>query len=324
MKKIFTFMMLSIFAVMNVNAAEETLWEGDWYVTWNGTDGHNEWGSYNADATKNQDFTWAFEVGAKINVYLVANDMKDASGEVYHKAQFDDWGWTALPGLAAVEFSGNKTVTIDVTQDLATAVAAKGFRIHGHGFNVVKLTKGEIESGSETIVIDDLAAAVLWTGEQEINGWGAKSMVLNDENDAFTVFTEKLTQACNLYFLVENATGGDFRIAGAWDSWDKTAYPSDQYNHMQALDADNVVKVTLTQEFVQQAFIEKGGIAFWGNGGFKIKAIGTTKSAILNPTGINTVAAVKNDNLYYNLNGQLVTNPTKGLYIFNGKKVILK
>ena len=34
MKKIFTFMMLSIFAVMNVNAAEETLWEGDFNVSW--------------------------------------------------------------------------------------------------------------------------------------------------------------------------------------------------------------------------------------------------------------------------------------------------
>ena len=30
------------------------------------------------------------------------------------------------------------------------------------------------------------------------------------------------------------------------------------------------------------------------------------------------------DGNYYNMNGQLVTNPTKGLYIFNGKKVILK
>lgn len=46
-------------------------------------------------------------------------------------------------------------------------------------------------------------------------------------------------------------------------------------------------------------------------------------------TGINAIdvenanAEVKN-NVYYNLNGQRVANPSKGLYIVNGKKVIMK
>lgn len=42
-------------------------------------------------------------------------------------------------------------------------------------------------------------------------------------------------------------------------------------------------------------------------------------------TGISNVAVEKrNDGKIYNLNGQQVKNPTKGLYIVNGKKVILK
>jgi len=42
-------------------------------------------------------------------------------------------------------------------------------------------------------------------------------------------------------------------------------------------------------------------------------------------TGIKTVtAAAKKDGKYYNLNGQVVTNPTKGLlYILNGRKIVL-
>ena len=41
-------------------------------------------------------------------------------------------------------------------------------------------------------------------------------------------------------------------------------------------------------------------------------------------TGINTVIAEKNVEGIYNMNGQRVTAPAKGLYIMNGKKVILK
>ena len=41
-------------------------------------------------------------------------------------------------------------------------------------------------------------------------------------------------------------------------------------------------------------------------------------------TGINDVENAQNENVIYNLRGQRVENPTKGLYIINGKKVILK
>lgn len=41
-------------------------------------------------------------------------------------------------------------------------------------------------------------------------------------------------------------------------------------------------------------------------------------------TGIEAVKATKNDGEFFNLAGQRVANPTKGLYIMNGKKVILK
>ncbi len=42
-------------------------------------------------------------------------------------------------------------------------------------------------------------------------------------------------------------------------------------------------------------------------------------------TAINAVKDVTNaDNRYYNLSGQVVANPTKGIYILNGKKVVIK
>ena len=323
MKQLFTLMMLSILTVMNASAAEETLWEGDFYVTWaDGNDeSHKEWGGYNADPTLNQDIAYHLETGTRIKVYLEVNDMQD-NGKVYHKCQFDNWDWEALPGLAAIEFSENQVVTIDVTDELAAAVAVKGFRLHGHGFNVVKVTK---EVDEEPVVIEDLDATLLWQGEAVIDGWGANVLMVDAESGYLDIFAEKLTKACNLYFLVENATGGDFRIAGAWGDWGVTTYPADGHNHMQTLDADNVVKVALDADFVTKAFAEKGGVAFWGNGGFKIKAIGTTKDSVLPTTDINDINETeKRDNQYYDLNGQPVDDPTNGIYIINGKKVFVK
>lgn len=41
-------------------------------------------------------------------------------------------------------------------------------------------------------------------------------------------------------------------------------------------------------------------------------------------TGINAIENDQDENVIYNLRGQRVENPTKGLYIINGKKVIIK
>ena len=47
---------------------------------------------------------------------------------------------------------------------------------------------------------------------------------------------------------------------------------------------------------------------------------------ITNASGISTPVSFKAplSNTYYNMAGQRVANPTKGLYIVNGKKVIIK
>jgi len=45
----------------------------------------------------------------------------------------------------------------------------------------------------------------------------------------------------------------------------------------------------------------------------------------LTPTGITSVRGSKStDNVYYDLSGRRVAQPTKGLFIVNGKKVVVK
>ena len=68
------------------------------------------------------------------------------------------------------------------------------------------------------------------------------------------------------------------------------------------------------------AAVAEKGFRLHGHG-FHVTKVSKAKEV----TGVKTVAAVvKNDGKYYNLRGQVVANPTKGLYIINGKKVVLK
>lgn len=103
------------------------------------------------------DISWAFEVGAKINIYFSLEPTAE-----YHSYRFDDWDWTPLPGQNKVDGVTEGWVTLTVDQDIHDAVAAKGFRIHGHGIYVKKVTKGEnAETGD-----------VLWTGKHYVS-WHA-------------------------------------------------------------------------------------------------------------------------------------------------------
>jgi len=49
----------------------------------------------------------------------------------------------------------------------------------------------------------------------------------------------------------------------------------------------------------------------------------TVTLSLSNTTGINSVRSDAESGVYYSLNGQQVEKPTKGIYIKNGKKVIL-
>ena len=121
---------------------EEDLWTGDYNVDWDLPDGdpNREWGG-----GEGQDVTANFVTGAKIFVYLTV------AGTDYHKCQFDNWEWEALPGVDSVKFSADTKVTIEVTEDIAAAVKAKGFRLHGHGFHVTKVSKAKDVTGIKTV-----------------------------------------------------------------------------------------------------------------------------------------------------------------------------
>lgn len=143
MKKIFTIMVVAFFAA-NVFASEQVLWEGSWYVSWELPDGdeHKEWKGIGqpefAEIEVGQTVYFALEVVAE---------------DVYHQYKIDDWGWNLLPDQAEHIFTESLVAELPVTQEVKDAVAANGFAIHGHGFNVTKAYVISEEQGVENVSV---------------------------------------------------------------------------------------------------------------------------------------------------------------------------
>jgi hypothetical protein len=55
------------------------------------------------------------------------------------------------------------------------------------------------------------------------------------------------------------------------------------------------------------------------------RSVVTVVATLGSSSGINTIKTDnRNDNKIYSLSGQLINNPSKGIYIKNGKKYVVK
>ena len=101
-----------------------------------------------------------------------------------------------------------------------------------------------------------------------------------------------------------------------YDEGDAGKYVCDQYQ----ADANGILEIDLTAYAKQEL---NGLVLPWDNNnkGTVWYILLTKKSTA---TGIETVKAVETKGEFFNLAGQRVAQPTKGLYIVNGKKAIIK
>ena len=264
MKKLITLVMLGIMTVLNVNAEETTLWEGDYNVDWDLPDGdpNREWGG-----GAGQDVTAYFIIGEKINVYLTV------AGTDYHKCQFDTWEWEALPGVDAAEFSADTKVTIEVTEDIAAAVAEKGFRLHGHGFHVAKVTKGS----------DDQPAVEeedLWTGDYNVD-WDLPDGDPNREwggGEGQDVTANFVTGAKIFVYLT--VAGTDYHKC-QFDNWEWEALPG-----ISPAEFSEDTKVTIEVTDDIAAAVAEKGFRLHGHG-FHVAKVSKAKtvSGTITPAG---------------------------------------
>lgn len=308
MKKIFTFLVLSIMAMTSAIAAETLLWEGSWYVSWDEPEGseHREWKHLGQADFAN------YEVGTTVCFY-----MEQAEGATYAKYQIDNWSWVLLPGQTATDFSGNTIAKLPITQEVKDAIAAGGFAIHGHGYNVVKATLTD-ESGEDPQPQGD----VLWEGDHFVS-WHHADGNPNKEWKFLSQATfANLAEGSTLYILLEahpiivDPTNTDdqeyskYQLDNGWWGQLPGQVPTDFVN-------DTVATLPITAE-VKADVAAKGGFAIHGHG-FNVKKVSLSPIEI--PTALDNVG-IKNDGIRYNLMGQKVDENYKGIVIINGKKIM--
>ena len=308
MKKIFTFLVLSIMAMTSAIAAETVLWEGSWYVSWDLPEGdeHREWKHLG------QENFASYEVGSTVCFY-----MEKAAGAEYAKYQIDNWSWVLLPGQSGTDFSGNIVAKLPITQEVKDAIAEGGFAIHGHGFNVVKATLTD-EAGEEPQPQGD----VLWEGDHFVSWHIAESDIENAAYREWKFLSQatfaQLEVGTTLYFQFEPAPTEDnaysaYKFDDGW--WNTLPGTPGQVDFT----TDTVATLVLTQDI--KTIVAERGFAIHGHG-FNVKKVSLSPIEIL-PTKVENVA-IKNDGIRYNLMGQKVDENYKGIIILNGRKMIVR
>ena len=308
MKKIFTFLVLSIMAMTSAIAAETVLWEGSWYVSWDEPEGseHREWKHLGQADFAN------YEVGTTVCFY-----MEQAEGATYAKYQIDNWSWVLLPGQSGTDFSGSTVAKLPITEEVKAAIAEGGFAIHGHGFNVVKATL-TTEAGENPEPQGD----ILWEGDHFVS-WHYADGNPNKEWKFLSQATfASLVEGSTLYILLEahpiivDPTNTDdqeyskYQLDNGWWGQLPGQVPTDFVN-------DTVATLPITAE-VKADVAAKGGFAIHGHG-FNVKKVSLSPIEI--PTALDNVG-IKNDGIRYNLMGQKVDENYKGIVIINGKKIM--
>ena len=309
MKKIFTFMVLSLMAMTSAIAAETILWEGSWYVSWELPDGdeHKEW-----KGLVQENFA-SYAEGTTVCFYL-----EQAEGATYAQYKLDDWSWNLLPGQVQTDFSVSTVAKLPMTAEVKAAIAANGFAIHGHGFNVVKATLTD-EAGEDPQPQGD----VLWEGDWFVSWHYLDSDTENAAHREWKQLSQTtfagLEAGTTLYFLLGakpiSIEGSDPYTAFKFDDGWWTSLPGhDQVDFVN----DTVATLVVTEEI--KGLVAERGFAIHGHG-FSVKKV--SLSAIEIPSAVENVA-IKNDGIRYNLMGQRVDENYEGVVILNGRKMMVR
>ena len=319
MKKIFTFLVLSIMAMTSAIAAETVLWEGSWYVSWEYAEDdaanaeHREWKQLGQE-----DFA-SYAEGTTVCFY-----MEQAEGAAYAKYKIDNWSWGLLPGQEETEFSVSTVAKLPMNAEVKAAIAEGGFAIHGHGFNVVKVTLSDevIEEPQEP------QGDILWEGDHFVS-WHYADGNPNKEWKFISDATfANLAEGSTLYFLfkanpiivdpnnTDDQEYSKYQLDNGWWGQLPGQVPTDFEN-------DTVVTLPITAE-VKADVASKGGFAIHGHG-FNVQKVSLSPIEIPTtpPTAVENVAT-KNDGIRYNLMGQKVDENYKGIIILNGRKMIVR
>lgn len=201
----------------------------------------------------------------------------------------------------------------------------KGMLFQGHG---VLLKKVVLKAGEKDPDEGDVESETFWEGDEMLN-WG-DGLQLTIPAEEFAKFGKDVVMG--LFYTIAMDGDSDYNMFqlfyGDWQDNPsfiingkeiaKEYRPTDVHG-LQNGDS-GTSELTFSEAVYNQ--IAERGIALQGHG-IRLKKVTLGKSG--GDTGIQSVVkATINDGVIYNLAGQRITNPTKGIYIRNGKKIVIK
>ena len=285
MKKLFLLMSLMATTVI---ASATDVWEGTHAVTWDNT--------LKIDKAKFADM----KVGDKLVI-----EFKEAKGEVIELHS----NATMLPGTRFEHhiFADQNNAEVFATTSMLSYLKEYGLEICGKDFTATKVWFGD---GKESI--DELTA---WSGFFWMDEWSTLEITKN----CFEGVDWSKISAIRFYSEA-NRTDYIINILTKWGDGGKLGDQSTMTmtNEYAELSLENINMATALAD-VDRLMIQcnkEGGNAF----NFTQVQLVAKSTGVQAITVANQKAAAADE--YFNLAGQRVAQPTKGLYIVNGKKTI--
>lgn len=218
--------------------------------------------------------------------------------------------------------SGTEHTTVfSFDQETFKNFKTKGMLFQGHGILVKKVV---LIPGESTGPDEGSDSEVFWEGDQMLDWGDGLQLLIPAEKFAAYGKGVKLGLSYTLDFADYNMIQlfyGDWKSNPSFiiegKEYEKEYTPSTVHG---LNNGDDGMSELTFNEAVYNEISEKG-IALQGHG-IRLKKVTLGKSG---GTGIQSVVkATIDDGVIYNLAGQRVTNPTKGIYIKNGRKFIVK
>lgn len=285
MKKIFLFLCLMTTTTI---AFATDLWEGSHAVNWDNT--------LTIEAAK---FAEA-QVGQKIVIEFI-----NATGEVIELHS----NGGMLPGTRYAHFiyADQNSMEVFITAGMLARLKESGMEICGTGFTATKAWYGDGKDG-----VDD---NTVWTGYFWMDSWSTLE-VAKTSFDGINWSDYKAIR----FYSEANRTNYVINVLTSWGDGGKlgdqtTMIMTNEYAELNIVNIDMAEKLAGVDRLMIQCNKEDGNP-------FNFTAIVLVGKE---GTGVRDLSAYPSSNsseVVYNLAGQMVKNPTKGLYIVNGKKVL--
>ena len=209
-----------------------------------------------------------------------------------------------------IDINGTATIDFVLTEKSMELINGDGdLVVIGHGFNLLKVTLVD--------AVPDTEEKVLWTGTHAVDwstAWESSAELMTELKSVASVGT-------GLHLYCER-TASDFCQGCAAVDWANICTGESDPNRGDiAFKGKVLLNFVLTEKSLQ--LLNQGNLGVVGHGFNLLKV---TVVAPKSATAINQITSTptQDNKVYYNLAGQRVENPGKGLYIVNGKKVMMK